>query len=53
MNSPPLSQVDAEQGHGQAAAHVEERLEGPAAGATCARCAPYVQPLATSVTHSE
>ena len=33
MNSPPLSQVDAEQREGQAAAHVEERLEGPPAGA--------------------
>src|SRR5450759_5548161 len=33
MNSPPLSQVDAEQREGQAAAHVEQRLEGPPAGA--------------------
>jgi hypothetical protein len=33
MNSPPLSQVDAEQGEGQAGAHVEKRLEGPPAGA--------------------
>lgn len=51
MNSPPLSQVDAEQREGQAAAHVEQRFVGPPAGAVAYDA--HLGPATGHIGHAE